>query len=118
MTLEIISRENVKLLEKYLPQLFELSKEIIPQVRWHVADIFGRVEKYSKEELKRIISTLSDYLKDKSMIVRVETLEALSNIAQREKELKREIISKIEALRKDKNINVRKRVERIIERLK
>jgi len=51
MSLEIISRENVKLLEEYLPAIFELAEDTVPQVRWHIAEILGRIEKYNKKDL-------------------------------------------------------------------
>ena len=117
MSLEIISREDVKFLEEYLSAVFELAKDTIPQVRWHVAEILGRIEKYNEEDLRKAVAILSGYLKDESMIVRGNSVLALADVARREAEVREEIISKIESMRDDKGAGVRKRVERVLKKV-
>ena len=96
MTMEVISRDHPALLEDTVPQLIELaSTDTVPQVRWHIAEIFGNVL-ISDDEIERIIPILLEYLRDKSKIVKycaVQTLGILGKESPSRKTIADEIVT-------------------------
>ena len=97
MTMEVISRDHPGLLVDVVPQLIELaSTDTVPQVRWHVAEIFRNVA-LSDEDAERTIPTLLGYLADKSKIVKYCAVQALGVLGRRSP-LRGEIVNRISAL--------------------
>jgi hypothetical protein len=90
MAMEIVSREHPDLLIGAIPRLVELAaKERVPQVRWHVAEVFGNVP-VSDQDAERIIPILLEYLSDSSKIVKycaVQTLGTLGTGSSRRKDI-------------------------------
>ncbi|MCD4670002.1 MAG: HEAT repeat domain-containing protein [Actinomycetia bacterium] len=92
MTMEIISRTNPKLVEKYIDDLIKLgSIDKVPQVRWHIAEIISNIY-LSQENKKQLIPILLKYLDDKSKIVKYCAIQALGFVGELKKDI---IIEKI-----------------------
>ena len=91
MTLEILSRTHPDLLADILSPLIELGiTDTVPQVRWHIAEIFGNVQ-IPDDRIDQVVRILLDYLEDKSKIVKycsVQTLGILGNRSSLKEEIK------------------------------
>jgi len=68
--------------------------------------------------IREAVAILSSYLEDESIIVRGNSVLALTDIAQREAGVREEIISRIESMKDDRSAGVRKRVERVLKKVK
>jgi len=98
MAMEVVSRQRPDLLADVLEQLIGLSAaDTVPQVRWHVAQIFGNMALTAKDA-ERIIPTLLGYLGDKSKIVKYCAVQTLGGLG-RTSPSKAQIIDRISALR-------------------
>lgn len=90
MAIEVVSRDHPALLETIVPQLVELaSRETVPQARWHLAEVFGKVA-LSGEDPERVVPILLGHLTDRSKIVRccaVQTLGVLGARSSRKGEI-------------------------------
>jgi hypothetical protein len=73
----------------------EVSKIDQKEVRWHVAQLFSRLELTNKD-CKDVLIILYEYMKDKSKIVKTFSMQALADIAEQDKSLKSEIIKNLE----------------------
>ena len=94
MTLEIVSRKHPELLTGVLSQLIDLSAvDTVPQVRWHIAEIFGNIQ-IPDDKLDQIVRILLDYLEDKSKIVKYCSVQTLGILGSRSS-LKDEIKIKV-----------------------
>jgi hypothetical protein len=92
--MEIISRDHPELLLEFLPQVVELAAtDTVPQVRWHIAEIFGNVQ-VPDNKVDQIVRILLQYLDDKSKIVKYCSVQTLGILGSRSS-LKDEIIIKI-----------------------
>ena len=81
MALEIISRSQPELLNGLLPDLVELSaRDTVPQVRWHLAEIFT-VADLTETQQEALIPILLDYLEDRSRIVKYCAVTTLGVVA-------------------------------------
>jgi hypothetical protein len=67
------------------------------EVRWHVAQLFSRVE-WSKAERRRAADVLKSFLSDKSKIVKTFSMQALADLAMKEKSLRPTTIKLIQEL--------------------
>ena len=96
MTMEVISRDHPGLLKELILPLIELaSMDAVPQVRWHIAEIFGNVA-ISDDDAEQIIPILLEYLRDKSKIVKycaVQTLGILGKGSPSRKKIANEIVT-------------------------
>jgi hypothetical protein len=82
MTLEIVSRQHPELLTDVQPQLIRLaSTDTVPQVRWHLAEILGRVA-LSEEQTEQVIAILLSYLDDRSKIVKYCAVQTLGTLGR------------------------------------
>ena len=115
MTLEIVSRGHPDLLTDILPQLIELSSvDTVPQVRWHIAEIFGNVQ-IPDDRIDQVVRILLDYLEDKSKIVKYCSVQTLGILGSRSS-LKEEIKIKINE-QKDASKSLSKIVGQVLESL-
>ena len=90
---EKITAQHPEYLKPYKKKLIDRIAGIEQQeVRWHMAQIFPRLN-LSLVEQKTVINILYDYLKDKSNIVKVFSLQALSDFAVNDNILKKEVIN-------------------------
>jgi HEAT repeat protein len=105
MAMEVISRRHPALLQDLVPRLIELAAtDRVPQVRWHIAEIFANVP-LPADEAERIIPILLEYLKDRSKIVRYCAVQTLG-ILGRESPSRPKIAAQIAALQDDsKSLN-------------
>ena len=100
MTMEVVSRRHPDLLAAVVPRLIELaSTDSVPQVRWHLAEIFGNVA-LSDEQTEQIIPILLSYLGDKSKIVKYCSVQTLG-VLGKERSSKEEIAKSVRALSGD-----------------
>jgi hypothetical protein len=90
MAIEVISRDDPALLTPIVPQLLDMApRERLPQARWHLAEIFGRI-RLGDEQVESVVASLLTYLEDRSKIVRccaVDTLGALAGRTVRRDEI-------------------------------
>lgn len=97
--------------------IHEISQINQQEVRWHVAQMFSRLE-LSKNERQDILEILTDYLKDKSKIVKTFSMQALADIAEHDDELRPRIIRQLEILTKDGSPAMRSRGRKLLSILK
>ncbi len=95
----------------------EISKINQQEVRWHVAQLFSRLE-LSNDERNTVLNILSDYLKDKSKIVKTFSMQALADIAEQDKGLRSSIIKKLEALTEEGSPAMKSRGRKLLSKLK
>lgn len=81
---EKVTRSNSEWLLPFKKRILDEASQIDQQeVRWHLAQMFPRLA-YEQDELERIIGLLQKWIESgKSQIVRVNSMQALSNIAER-----------------------------------
>jgi len=95
---EKITAHHPEYLVPYKQRLiYEIAKINQQEVRWHVAQMFSRLE-LTRDERQAVLTILSDYLKDKSKIVKTFSMQALADIAEQDEGLKSSIVNELEAL--------------------
>lgn len=95
---EKITAHHPEYLVSYKQRLiYEIAKINQQEVRWHVAQMFSRLE-LTRDERQAVLNILSDYLKDKSKIVKTFSMQALADIAEQDEGLKSSIVRELEAL--------------------
>lgn len=83
MSLEVLSRSHPELLQPLVPDLIRTAEgETVAQARWHLAEIFSNIA-LDQEQAERTISTLLEYLGDKSRIVTYCAVQALGVLGKR-----------------------------------
>ena len=111
MTLEIISRTNPELVERYIDDLIKLgSVDEVPQIRWHIAEIIPNVY-LSQENKEQLIPILLKYLDDKSKIVKYCTIQALGFVGKLKKDIIIEKISQYKDVSKSIDKIIKKTIE-------
>lgn len=95
---EKIAVHRSDLLQTYKNRLIhEVAQVNQQEVRWHVAQLFSRLH-LSPDERRTIVAILTDYLTDKSRIVRTFAMQALADIAAQDDALRPAIIAQLEDL--------------------
>lgn len=98
MALEIISRDHPELLTNVGPQLIAVaSQEKVPQVRWHIAEVWANVPVAAKD-VDQVVTILLDWLRDKSVIVRYCAVQALGVLGG-SSSAREEVVRRIDAMR-------------------
>lgn len=97
--LEKITRIHPEFLAPYKKILLDQVLSIEQQeVKWHVALMIPRLE-YDQLEKEKIVKTLTFWLEnDKSRIVRVNSLQALAELAESDNELRSIIMTKLKEI--------------------
>jgi hypothetical protein len=114
---EKITQEHPEYLQPYKKKLIQQVARINQQeVRWHVAQMFPRLE-LSKEEQAVIVEILLDYLNDKSKIVKTFSIQALADFAERDAGLRPQIIKLLEELTRTGSPAMTSRGRRLLEKL-
>lgn len=115
--LEVISRNNAKLLENYKDELIKQAKaDILPETRWHLAQIFGSLS-FSDQELRIVLPLLFEFLKNGTTLVKAWTVVGLGNIAASNPGFRSEILKRISEYKEDRSPAVRNRVKQALKLL-
>ena len=67
------------------------------EVRWHVAQMFSRLE-LTRAERRQVLAVLSDYLNDRSSIVRTFAMQSLADMAEHDRTLLPQILPHLKEL--------------------
>ncbi len=97
--LEKVSSKHPEYLQPFKNRLIrEVSPVRQQEVRWHVAQMFSYLEA-DKAERDEIIRILLSYLDtDKSKIVKVCSMQALSELAQKDEAIRPKVVRKLEEI--------------------
>ena len=114
---EKITAKHPEHLQSYKNKLIQQVAKIDQQeVRWHVAQMFPRLE-LSKEEQAIVVEILWDYLDDKSKIVKTFSMQALADFAERDASLRFKVIKLLEELTRTGSPAMRSRGRKLLEKL-
>ena len=114
---EKITAKHPEYLQPYKKKLIQQVAKINQQeVRWHVAQMFPRLE-LSKEERAVIVEILLDYLDDKSKIVKTSSMQALADFAERDASLRFRVIKLLEELTRTGSPAMKSRGRKLLEKL-
>jgi hypothetical protein len=115
---EKITLEHPEYLLPYKKLLFQQVSKINQQeVRWHVAQLFSRME-LSRRERRILVGILQDYLGDESKIVRTFAMQALADIAEQDIQLRIGIVKQIEKLTRTGSPAMKSRGRKLLAKLK
>ena len=93
---EKITARRPDLLQPYKDRLLSQVAQVPQQeVRWHVAQMFSRLE-LTSEERRVVVDILYDFMHEKSKIVKTFSMQALADIADQDDALYPEILSRLE----------------------
>jgi hypothetical protein len=111
-----ITAKHPEYLQPYKKKLIrQVAKSDQQEVRWHVAQMFPRLE-LSKEEQAVIVEIILDYLNDKSKIVKTFSMQALADFAERDAGLRPQVIKLLEELIRTGSPAVRSRGRKLLEK--
>jgi hypothetical protein len=114
---EKITAKHPEYLQPYKEKLIQqVAKSDQQEVRWHVAQIFPRLE-LSKGEQAVIVEILLNYLNDKSKIVKTFSMQALADFAERDAGLRPQVIKLLEELTRTGSPAMRSRGRKLLENL-
>ena len=115
---EKITAERPEYLRPYKTKLIKQVAGIEQQeVRWHVAQVIPRLE-WSVQERAVVVGILLGYLDDRSKIVKTFSMQALSDLAEKDAGLRSKVIPVIEELTKKGSPAMRSRGKKLLKRLK
>lgn len=115
--LEKITARHPEYLQPYKKKLIQQVARIDQQeVRWHVAQMFPRLE-LSEEEQAVVVEILLDYLNDESKIVKTFSMQALADFAERDASLRFKVIQLLEELTRTGSPAMRSRGRKLLEKL-
>ncbi len=116
--IEKISRSHPDYLNPYKKILLNEGMPIQQQeVRWHMAQILPRLS-LKKNERKKAVKQLFQYLEDESKIVKTFAMQGLADFAFEDNELKKKVIFVIEDLIKIGSAAMRARGKKLLIQLK
>jgi hypothetical protein len=105
-------------LQPYKTRLINRVAKIEQQeVRWHVAQLFSRLE-LNKADRRAVVLILSEFLGDKSRIVKTFSMQALADIAAQDKQLRPSIVRQLEKLTKEGSPAMQSRGKKLLEQLR
>jgi hypothetical protein len=117
-TIEKITAEHPEYLRPYKKRLLEQIAKIDQQeVRWHVAQLFPRLE-WSPQERRVIVDILKNYLTDRSKIVKTFSMQALADLAGQGAGLRPTIIKQLERLTRTNSPAMKARGKKLLAKLK
>ncbi len=115
---EKITIEHPEYLIPFKTVLLEIAaKSEQQEVRWHMAQVFPRIE-WKAGERKKIIRTLMVYLEDKSKIVKTFSMQALTEFALSDPKLRIRVVHILENLVETGSPAMKSRGEKLLVRLK
>lgn len=119
------SADAVEKITAQIPQVLQPFKEALiervarsdqQEVQWHVAQLISRLGLTSGERAE-VVSVLFEYLGSKSAIVKVFSMQALADIAERDASYRSVVIRRLESLTRTGTAAVRNRGRRLLARL-
>jgi hypothetical protein len=114
---EKITAKHPEYLQPYKEKLVQQVAKIDQQeVRWHIAQMFPRLE-LSEEERAVVVEILLDYLDDKSKIVKTFSMQALADFAERDTSLRPKVIQLLEELTRTGSPAMKNRGRKLLEKL-
>jgi hypothetical protein len=114
---EKITAARPEYLAPYKKQVLRLAASAAQQeVRWHLAQLFSRLE-LSAAERRQVVELLSSYLTDESRIVKTFSMQALAEIAALDAELRAPIIARLERLTRTGSPAMKSRGRKLLLRL-
>jgi len=115
---EKITAKHPEYLQPYKEKLIQQVAKVDQQeVRWHIAQMFPRLE-LSKEERAVVVQILLDYLDDKSKIVKTSSMQALADLAERDASLRFKVIKLLEEFTTTGSPAMKSRGRKLLEKLK
>lgn len=116
--LEKVTALHPEYLDPYKERLIrEISMIEQQEVRWHVAQMFSRID-LNQDERQAIVEVLSIYLKDESKIVKTFSMQALADIAEQDTKLRPIIIGQLEVLTEKGSPAMKSRGRKLLSRLR
>lgn len=114
-TIEKATRDNPVLLKPY-KNIFikKLIQQKQKKIRWHVAQIIPRLKLTNTEQQRIITILINDYLNDSSSIVKVNSLQALADLAISNKKLGTEIKTIVKKASKSKTPALAARAKKLL----
>lgn len=107
--------EYLRPFKKRILKLAEASTQ--QEVRWHLAQLLSRLE-LSRTECHHVAAIMSEYLQDKSSIVRTFAMQTLADIATQEPGLRTPVVRRLTALTRTGSPAMKSRGRRLLEQLK
>lgn len=115
---EKLTAVHPEYLRPYKKRLIEhVAKTDQQEVRWHVAQLFSRLE-WSPKERRVIVDILRNYLTDKSKIVKTFSMQALAEISEQDAALRPQIVKLLERLTRTGSPAMHARGKKLLARLK
>jgi hypothetical protein len=115
---EKITARHPEYLQPHKKKLIQQVAKIDQQeVRWHVAQMFPRLE-LSQEEQAVVVELLLDYVNDRSKIVKTFSMQALADFAERDAGLRTRVIKLLEELTRTGSPAMKSRGRKLLEKLK
>jgi hypothetical protein len=87
------------------------------EVRWHIAQLFGRLT-LAPHERELVLQVLSEYLTDRSKIVKTCAMQALADLAEQDAALRPAILSQLEVLTATGSPAMQSRGRKLLAKLK
>jgi len=117
--IEKVSRLHPEYLKEYKKRLIhEVSKIDQQEVRWHVAQMFSCLE-LNNTEKELIVDLLFSWLeKSNSNIVRVNSMQTLSDLAEENRELRSLFLEKLQEIIENGSPSMVSRGKKLIKKLK
>lgn len=115
---EKISAEHPEYLRPYKDRLIgEVAQINQQEVRWHVAQMFSRLE-LNGDDRKAVLEILLGYLRDESKIVKTFSMQALAGLAEGDVSLRPQIIDLLEELTRTGSPAMQTRGRKLLGKLK
>jgi hypothetical protein len=99
--------------EKFIQEVAKIDQQ---EVRWHVAQMFPRLN-VSDKERAAILGILLDYLHDRSKIVKTFAMEALATFAEKDTRLRPQVITLLDDLTRKGSPAMKSRGRKLLARL-
>ena len=117
--IEKVSREHPEYLQTFKNRLIDkISKIEQKEVRWHVAQMFSYLE-VNEQAKNQIIHILYNWIdRDKSKIVKVNSMQTITDFAEKDNQLKVEVIHKLEEIMKTGSPAMISRSKKLLKKLK
>ncbi|MGD2176493.1 MAG: hypothetical protein PVG71_01590 [Anaerolineae bacterium] len=115
--IEKVSAEHAQLLQPHKSTLIqEVAQSEQQEIRWHLAQILPRLD-LSGEERETAVGILLHYLDDDSKIVKVFSMQALAELAQRDASLRPRVVPLLEELTEIGSPAMKSRGRRLLQML-
>ena len=114
---EKITARHPEYLRPYKTKLIQQVAKIEQQeIRWHLAQMIPRLE-LGEDERAVVVEILLGYLSDQSKIVKTFSMQALSDLAERDASLRSQVIPLLEELTETGSPAMRSRGRKLLEKL-